>query len=210
MSTYQDELGSRGRSWRATFYQAAKEEALRKRLGLLTAEEKTHQMMAAQTASNAMPTDGTPTRDVAAEAMNGAQISSLVSIITQVGTGAMPHETAKALITAGFPTLPQETINAIVDPVEGGSVSADGTPQAANAVETGTSEMMGLSTQQWNRNRKAIGKILDELASGVTSPAAARVFLSSVGMSATSVEALIADATDGTVDQQLPAEVATQ
>ena len=49
MSTYQDELGSRGRSWRATFYQAAKEKKLRMQLGLLKADEQTAQMMAAQT-----------------------------------------------------------------------------------------------------------------------------------------------------------------
>jgi lambda family phage portal protein len=52
MSTYQDELGSRGRSWRATFYQAAKERKLRMKLGLLTNEEQTSQMMAAQTGAS--------------------------------------------------------------------------------------------------------------------------------------------------------------
>lgn len=51
MSTYQDELGGRGRSWRATFYQAAKEHNLRRKLGLMTPEEQTQQMMAQQTSS---------------------------------------------------------------------------------------------------------------------------------------------------------------
>jgi lambda family phage portal protein len=71
---------------------------------------------------------------------------------------------------------------------------------------TGSGEMMGLSTLQFNRNRKAIAKTLDELSSGVISEAAARVFLSSVGMSEASVQALIDDAKDGSVDT-LPAEV---
>jgi hypothetical protein len=66
--------------------------------------------------------------------------------------------------------------------------------------------MMGLSTLQFNRNRKAITKTLNELASGVITEAAARVFLSSVGMSEASVQALIDDAKDGSVDT-LPAEV---
>jgi hypothetical protein len=66
--------------------------------------------------------------------------------------------------------------------------------------------MMGLSTLQFNRNRKAIDKTLNELASGAISEAAAKVFLSSVGMSEASVQALIDDAKDGSVDA-LPAEV---
>jgi lambda family phage portal protein len=63
-----------------------------------------------------------------------------------------------------------------------------------------TGEFAGISTQQWNRNRKAIQKILDELANGVSSEAAARVFLGGIGLAEASVDALIADAMDGTVD----------
>lgn len=134
MSTYQDEIGSRGGSWRAKFYQRAKEDRLRIRLGLLTDAERTEKMMAAQTISNA--------------------------------------------------------------------------PVDANNIEMGSSEMMGLSTQQWNRNRKAIQKTLDELVAGTMSEAAARVFLSSVGMSPANVDALIADVGDGKLDTQLPMEAA--
>lgn len=68
-------------------------------------------------------------------------------------------------------------------------------------------EYMGLSTLQWNRNRKAIQKILDELTSGVTSEAAARVFLASLGMREESISALITDATDGSA-VNLPPEAA--
>ena len=64
--------------------------------------------------------------------------------------------------------------------------------------------MMGLSTLQFNRNRKAIAKTLEDLASKTISQTQARVFLSSIGMSAENVEALINDAIDGTVDTQLP------
>jgi len=67
---------------------------------------------------------------------------------------------------------------------------------------------MGLSTLQWNRNRKAIEKILAELATGESSEAKARVFLASLGMSDESITALIKDATDGT-PVELPAEGAT-
>ncbi len=63
-----------------------------------------------------------------------------------------------------------------------------------------TGELAGLSTMQFNRNRKAISKVLDELATGVITPAAARVFLSGIGMKSVSIEELIKDATDGSVD----------
>ena len=79
---------------------------------------------------------------------------------------------------------------------------------AANAVEAtapeqpaaGTSEFAGITRQQWNRNRKAINEILQELAAGTTSETRARVFLGSVGLSEKAVNDLIADALDGTVD----------
>lgn len=213
--TYQNVLGARGLSYRSVFYQRAKEDKLRKKLGLLTEAERTQEMMAAQTASNTsqeVTGDATSTRNVAAEALNGAQITSLVDVITQVGTGAIPNEAAKAILAASFPTIPIEVINAIIDPIVSGSISADGVPSSTEstadtaAIEMGTSEMMGLSTQQWNRNRKAIGKILDELAKGITSAAAAKVFLSSVGMSPANVDILIDDATDGNVDTILPSD----
>lgn len=48
-NTAQNVLGSKGLSYRAVYYQAAKERKLRLKLGLLTPEEQTTQMMAAQT-----------------------------------------------------------------------------------------------------------------------------------------------------------------
>lgn len=206
--TYQNVLGSRGLSHRAVFYQRAKEDKLRRKLDLLTESERTAQMMAAQTANQS----GDGGTNVAALALNGAQITSLVEVITQVGTGAIPSESAKAIIAASFPSISSKVIDAIVDPIKSGSISADGVPSSTEstadtaAIEMGSSEMMGLSTQQWNRNRKAIGKILDELANGVTSAAAAKVFLSSVGMSPANVDILIQDASDGAVDTALPAD----
>ena len=53
---------------------------------------------------------------------------------------------------------------------------------------------------QFTRNRKAIKKILEELASGETSEQAARVYLGGIGLTLASVDALIADAIDGTID----------
>lgn len=59
--TYQNVLGARGLSYRAVFYQRAKEDGLRKKLGLLTSEEQTAQMMAKQTEANTGATETQPT-----------------------------------------------------------------------------------------------------------------------------------------------------
>ena len=139
--TYQNVLGSRGRSFRSVFYQRAKEERMRKKLGLITPEERQQQISAAQTAA------------------------------------AAPAESPT---TQSSPTQPQEQRQA------------------------GTGEMMGLSTLQFNRNRKAIAKTLQELADNTISQTQAKVFLSSIGMSPENVDALISDALDGTVDTKLP------
>jgi len=214
MSDYQTELGSRGRSWRAVFYQRAKEEKLRKQLGLLTPEEVTANMMAAQTASNAPAATGEATANVASQALNGAQVTSLVDVITQVGTGAMPKETAKPVLAAAFPAFSPELIDSIIDPIMPGSIAADGVPSAAGPIGAdGTAApsgvYMGLSTQQWNRNRKAIQKTLDEFAAGTMGEATARVFLASVGMPEADINILITDAGDGSLETQLPADEVT-
>jgi lambda family phage portal protein len=212
-ATYSEVLGAQGLNFRTVFYQRAKENRLLAKLGLQTPEQTQLAISAAQTQGASDNTSDVAAGDqsqvdVAATALNGAQVTSLVDVITQVGTGAMPKDTAKAIIQAAFPTMGLELTNSIIDPIQPGSISADGVPSAASETQpaTGSGEMMGLSTQQWNRNRKAIAKTLDELASGVISEAAARVFLSSVGMSEASVQALIDDAKDGSVDT-LPAEV---
>jgi lambda family phage portal protein len=136
MSTYQDELGSRGRSWRATFYQAAKEKKLRMKLGLLKEDEQTAQMMAAQTGAEG-PADAV---------------------------------------------------------------------QAEQQDQAGSGEWMGLSRLQWNRNRKALTDVLNGLADGSMSAALATAQLSMIGLSQKNIDAIVADASDGTVDKPVPAE----
>ena len=56
-STYQVELGNRGRNWRQVFYQRAKEEQLKRQLGLSTIDEK---QMQAQVASSGNTPEGEP------------------------------------------------------------------------------------------------------------------------------------------------------
>jgi lambda family phage portal protein len=93
--------------------------------------------------------------------------------------------------------MPAGQTLALQDPamVEAQSAATEG-----NVAGGPTGEFAGISTLQWNRNRKAIQKVLDDLANKVTSEAAARVYLGGIGLADASVDALIADALDGTID----------
>jgi hypothetical protein len=57
--------------------------------------------------------------------------------------------------------------------------------------------MAATSTLQFKRNRKAIENILSELQAGEISEAKARVLLSSIGLVEKNIDALVADALDG-------------
>jgi capsid protein len=70
MSDYQAELGARGRSWRAVMYQRAKENALKKKLGLLTPQEQQLAISAAQSASAADVADAQNTESAIAQRMS--------------------------------------------------------------------------------------------------------------------------------------------
>jgi hypothetical protein len=51
-------------------------------------------------------------------ALNGAQVTSMVEIVTAVTLGTMPKETGRALISAAFPSLTDEEINNIISPLK--------------------------------------------------------------------------------------------
>lgn len=141
--------------------------------------------------------------DIAKEALNGAQVTSMVEIVTQVGTGAMPKDTAKAVMAAAFPSLGPEIIDSIIDPIEPGSVLADGTPSAGSseATEKAGSEMIGVKRSDWKNSRKAINDILKELADKVISEQRARLELDSIGVPPSKIDIYLADVLeDGTVD----------
>lgn len=54
--------------------------------------------------------------NVAETAMNGAQVSSLVDIITKVGTGEIPRAVAPSVIKAAFPLLTDAAIAGMIPP----------------------------------------------------------------------------------------------
>lgn len=122
-------------------------------------------------------------------------------------------QTQAAAINAKFPNGPQITWRDLIAlPMPAGTTMAMQDPaaiavQEKTAAQSGdggetqpTGEFAGLSTQQWNRNRKAIAKVLEELSRGESSEQAARVYLGGIGLTQQSVDALITDAMDGTVD----------
>lgn len=58
------------------------------------------------------------TQEIAKTALNGAQIASLLSIVSQIVTGQLPFDTGRAVIVASFPTLTDEEIDGILDPAK--------------------------------------------------------------------------------------------
>jgi hypothetical protein len=61
--------------------------------------------------------------NVAATALNGAQISSLNEIIANVTGGIYPADTGRAIIAASFPFLTAEQINDILQPLTNGTTA---------------------------------------------------------------------------------------
>lgn len=79
--------------------------------------------LVAEQASVVTDADATgTTTDVAATALNGAQISSLIDIVMQSSAGAVPVSSAKAIVGAAFPTLPVAVVDAIFADVIAGSL----------------------------------------------------------------------------------------
>jgi hypothetical protein len=62
--------------------------------------------------------DQEETDDVQAQAMNGAQVTSLQGLIAAAALGEIPIETVRAAIAAAFPLMTAEQIDAMVAPLE--------------------------------------------------------------------------------------------
>lgn len=80
------------------------------------------------------PVDGQlvdPAADVQSQALNGAQVASLMEIVQAVTAGELPADTARAMIKAAFPALTDAQIAAMIDPLsnfEPKEPPAGGTP----------------------------------------------------------------------------------
>jgi hypothetical protein len=98
------------------------EELLSNQLPGVTFEIIPNTPLAVEQAEVVADTTGGTTADVAATALNGAQITSLVDIVMQSALGAIPVTSAKAIVQAGFPTLTTEQVDAIFNDVMPGSL----------------------------------------------------------------------------------------
>jgi hypothetical protein len=98
------------------------EELLSNQMPGVTFEIIPNTPLAVQQAEVIADTTGGTTADVAATALNGAQITSLVDIVMQSAAGAVPVSSAKAIVQAAFPTLPAATVDAIFADVVSGSL----------------------------------------------------------------------------------------
>jgi len=98
------------------------EELLSNQMPGVTFEIIPNTPLAIEQAEAIVDATGGATADVAATALNGAQISSLVDIVMQSSAGAVPVSSAKAIVQAAFPTLPATTIDAIFADVVSGSL----------------------------------------------------------------------------------------
>ena len=98
------------------------EELLSNQMPGVTFEIIPNTPLAVEQAEVVVDATGGATADVAATALNGAQISSLVDIVMQSAAGAVPVTSAKAIVQAAFPTLPAATVDAIFADVVSGSL----------------------------------------------------------------------------------------
>ena len=106
------------------------EELLSNQLPGVTFEIVPNTPLSVEQAEAVVDATGT-TSDVAATALNGAQIASLVDIVMQSAAGAVPVTSAKAIVGAAFPTLPQATVDAIFADVMPGSLQPTEVIQSA-------------------------------------------------------------------------------
>jgi len=157
-------------------------------------------------------TSGEDAAKVSDTALNGAQVTAASQIVEKVAAGILPRDSGIFQLVFFFQLTTEQA-----EQVMGAAGTAGFTPAGTTldlssptpAIETqeeeiapqaGSGEFKEISRQQWNRNRKAINDILQELISGTMSKAMAEVMLGGLGLAPSSVKALIDDATDGTID----------
>jgi lambda family phage portal protein len=120
-----------------------------------------------------------------------------VAINSQFQDNAPVHW--RELISLPMPNGIQMTMQ---DP-QAAVVAADAASDADQPQQP-TGEYKDISRQQWNRNRKAIRDIQNDLAAGQMQAGEAEVMLEMLGLSPGNIKKLIGDTADGSVD--IPAE----
>jgi hypothetical protein len=205
LSTPTSEHARRGQDWDTEAMRAASDFGVPvqvyKQAVFSTTFDPESQSVPSQTSS----TLTTATTAVADTAMNGAQVTSIVEIITGVATRAIPPATARALIRSAFPAIPVTSIDEMLAPfaalpniVQPG-LAADAGPQG---------EYTQLGQRAFTNNQKRIMQTLQKLVDGAVTQVMAEQTLASIGLSSDRISALIADALDGGIEPTAIQEVA--
>jgi hypothetical protein len=71
--------------------------------------------------------------DLQQQALNGAQVSSLLEIIASLSSGLLTAAGAKALIVGAFPTMPESTVASIIAGVNEGVPPVTAQPAGVNS-----------------------------------------------------------------------------
>jgi len=93
--------------------------------------------------------------DVQGQALNGAQVTSLIDMLTQLAANQLPADTVEALIKAAFPLVPEELVNQMLSGMSGftPSVAAPTAEARAEAVtnfpEDGDDKKVTLRNSQY-------------------------------------------------------------
>jgi len=163
------------------------------------------------------PNAGTDTGDVAATALNGAQITSLNGLIASVASGQMPVETARAIIAASFPILTSQQIDDMLKPLIGftpAAVDDKGLPVQTDATgPVGQPAMSGKFAEMGRRQTKnhdaTTMAILKAVADKSMPETMAKIKLKGLLYDPTEVDALIAEAKGGPVADAEPGDAPT-
>tara|TARA_R100000664_G_scaffold34181_1_gene54753 strand:+ start:1866 stop:3827 length:1962 start_codon:yes stop_codon:yes gene_type:complete len=87
--------------------------------------------------------------NVAATAMNGAQISSLVSIVQAVGEGTLTPQSGVQVIQAGFPTISEERARAIVGVKEDNTIDPEVSLNSQESIIKAINELGEDESDEW-------------------------------------------------------------
>lgn len=129
MSDYAAELGSRGKSWKNVFYQRAKEERLRKSLGLLTPAEQQLQMVQASQGGTAPAQSGTGEMSSMGRLQFKNASKATTDILDQFIAGAISEARARVGLSAlGYS---EANVDALIADAADGNV--DGITEAATS-----------------------------------------------------------------------------
>ena len=200
-SSLTDEHARRGQDWATESARAASDFGVEEDIYRAAVFAKTFDSASSAPTATSVTTG---TTSVADTAMNGAQVTSIVEIISQVAAGVIPAATAQALIRSAFPSIPVANVASMLAPFAAvaqqvGTVGGPPMPQG---------EYTTIGQRAFSNNQKRIKSALDQLTTGEMSQVMAEQTLASIGLTPDRIAALIADAQDGGVQEQTVSEVA--